>query len=135
MNTDPSLDLQKAIIAAVKAAVPPIAGGRIYDRVPPDRVFPYLTIGPCLVVSDDADCVTGYEIFQTLDVWSRAVGSPEMKGIVGQVRTLLHGAALPLDSFALNLIEHDGTRYLRDADGLTEHGAIELRALAEAVPA
>jgi hypothetical protein len=42
-----SLDLQKAVVARLKAdaGVTALVGQRIYDRVPPDAVFPYVSLG------------------------------------------------------------------------------------------
>lgn len=136
MSSDPSLDLQRAITAAFKAAAPPIAGGRIYDRVQSGPggqkvTFPYVSHGPSLVISDDADCITGYEVFLTLDVWSREPGQKEAKGVAGDVKLLLHGSDLPLANHALVTLQHDATRYLTDPDGVTVHAAIEFRALCD----
>lgn len=137
MSSDPSLDLQRAITTAFKAAAPPIAGGRIYDRVqggpadPRKVTFPYVSHGPSLVLPDDVQCITGYEVFLTLDVWSREVGQIEVKSVAGDVKLLLHGTDLALANHALVQLEHDSTRYLADPDGITLHGAVEFRALVE----
>src|SRR5688500_11924265 len=46
---------------------------RVYDFVPTEPEFPYVSLGPDQVVSDDADCITGFEITLQIDAWSRAV--------------------------------------------------------------
>lgn len=131
---DPSLDLQKAIIGTLRGAlaVTTLVAQRVYDRPPGTPVFPYVSYGSDQVISDDADCLTGYEVFVTLDVWSRGAGQPEMKRIAGAIRETLHDAELTLDNHALVLIEHRQTRYLDDPDGITSHAAVEFRALADA---
>lgn len=133
--SDPSLDLQKAIINALKAdnAVKALVGNpaRVYDKIPGGATFPYVSYGSDQVLSDDADCLTAYEVFVQLDVWSRANGQPEMKRIAGAIRAVLHDAELELDEHALVLLEHQQTRYLDDPDGITSHAAITLRALAD----
>jgi len=140
MSSDPSLDLQRAITAAFKAADPPIAGGRIYDRVQSGPggqkvTFPYVSHGPSLVISDDADCIISYEVFMTLDVWSRGdpVGQKEAKAIAGDVKLLLHDSDLPLANHAVVTLAHDATRYLIDPDGITSHGAVEFRAMVQRI--
>jgi hypothetical protein len=138
MSSDPSLDLQRAITAAFKAAAPPIAGGRIYDRVQSGPggqkvTFPYVSHGPSLVISDDADCITGYEVFMQLDVWSREPGQKEVKGVAGDIKLLLHDSDLMLANHALVTFEHDTTRYLIDPDGITSHGAVEFHALVQRI--
>lgn len=133
---DPSLDLQGAIVAALKAdgAVTALVGQRIFDDVPAAQAgsFPRITYGSDQVLSDDADCVTGFEVFIQIDVWSRIVGQPEMKRIAGAVRAALHNVELTLAEHSLIVLEHQQTRYLRDPDGLTKHAAVEFRALADA---
>ena len=138
MSSDPSLDLQRAITAAFKAADPPIAGGRIYDRVQSGPggqkvTFPYVSHGPSLVLSDDADCITAYEVFMQIDVWSREVGQKEVKAVAGDVKLLLHDSDLPLANHAVVTLAHDATRYLIDPDGITSHGAVEFRAMVQRI--
>lgn len=131
MSLDPSRDLQKAIVAALKADsdVTNLVGQRVYDAVPSGATFPYITIGGDEVTQDDAECLEGYEVFSQVDVWSRAVGQPEMKQIAGAVRYALHDAVLTLDDYALVSLQHEITRYLADPDGSTHHAAVSLRAL------
>lgn len=138
--SDPSLDLQKAIVAALRAdaGVEALVVDRIYDRVPPTVQFPYVSIGAESALEDDPggdeDCGVGYEVTIGLDVWSRAVGKPEMKRIAGAVRAALHLQDLELDNHRLVLLEHVATRYLTDPDGLTSHGALDFRALIDGEP-
>jgi hypothetical protein len=131
--TEPLLELQGAIVGRLKGDSPPIAGSRIYDRVPtePQPTFPYVSLGPSDAISDDAECLTSYEVTLQLDVWSRAIGFPEVKTLAGQVRDALHGAELSLTDNALVSIEHRQTRILRDPDGLTSHAALTFTALIE----
>nr|MBA3570571.1 DUF3168 domain-containing protein [Pyrinomonadaceae bacterium] len=46
--SDASLELQKAIVAALRSAagVTAIVGQRIYDQPPASPAFPYTSIGP-----------------------------------------------------------------------------------------
>lgn len=135
--SDPSLDLQKAIVGVLRAdgAVAAFTGTRVYDRVPPSPTFPYISYGSDQVLQDDpgdpAECGLGYEVFITLDVWSRAVGQPEMKRVAGAVRAALHGEDFDLDEHRLVSLEHSDTRYLDDPDGLTHHGVLIFRAFVD----
>lgn len=134
---DPSLDIQGAIITALRAdaGVQALVAQRVYDKVPSTTTpFPYVTYGSDQALSDDFDCIEGFEVFITLDVWSRAVGQPEAKRIAGAVRGVLHNADLELNEHALVLLEHRNTRYLKDPDGVTSHAAVEFRALVEGPP-
>lgn len=132
---NPELELQGAIVARLKAdpAVVALVNGRIYDQVPASAVFPYISIGPCDAVSDDADCIAGLLVALQLDCWSRGVGYPEEKKIVDAVRTALHDkeALMPLATNAMSYFQHRSTRNTRDPDGLTSHGILSFEAAVE----
>jgi hypothetical protein len=131
--TEPSLALQGAIVAALKAADTEV-GPRVYDHVPPDRVFPYVAIDGGQVLSDEATCSAGSEIFVNINVWSRAVGFPETCRISGQIREALHDADLDLEGNVLDLLVFDSVRYLRDPKGEARHGVLTFRALTRPDP-
>jgi hypothetical protein len=125
---NPELEIQGAIVQALKAdpSVAALVNGRIYDSVPGNAVFPYVSIGPADSVADDADCIAGLLVAQQLDVWSRAPGFPEAKKIGDAVRAALHDqeSALPLASNGMAYFEHRNSRFTRDPDGLTSHGIL-----------
>lgn len=130
---DPDLELQGEIVKRLKAdpGVSALVAGRIYDSVPGNAVFPYISYGPSDTTSDDAECITAFSIFVQLDAWSRAVGYPEVKKIADAVRRSLHQAPLNLPTNALVFLQHDQTRVLRDPDGLTSHAAMSFESVVE----
>lgn len=131
--SEPSLALQGAIVAALKAwpAVGALIGARVYDRVPPQPTFPYVSLGSDQVIPDHAECLEGsVEITATLDVWSRSVGKVEAKQIAGAIVSLLNfNGTLVLTGYRLVSIEHESSRHLDDPDGLTSHSVVTFRAL------
>lgn len=127
--SDPSLELQAALVATLKGVSPMIAEGRIYDQPPEMPPFPYVTLGDCQVLPDKAGCIDGVEVYPQIDVWSRAVGFPETKAIAAAVKAALDDQPLSLNGFAVVVFEHQSTHYLRDPDGLTRHAAIVFRGL------
>lgn len=133
MNAD--LELQGAIVGRLRGdpGMTALVQGRVFDIVPLDAVFPYVSYGPSDTLSDDAECITGLDLSLQIDVWSREVGYPECKRIADAVRAALHGAetALALPTNALALIEHRQTRTFRDPDGLTSHAAVTFNAFVE----
>ncbi len=131
--TSPSLELQGEVVKRLKAfgALSAIIGTRVYDNPPTSPAFPYVSWGPDQSISEDADCITGFEVSIQIDAWSRGVGLPEVKRIAEEVRAALHNYDLPLADNALVSIEHRNTRTLRDPDGLTNHAVIEFVALVE----
>ena len=136
MPTDPSLALQAAFVAAIKA-LNTEAGARVYDRVPKSNgtiasgTFPYVALGTGSVLNNQADCYDGSDVSLTVHVWSRAVGWPEAKRIADAIRTGLNNAELTLTGHTLELLTLDRVDYLNDPDGLTSHAALTFRALTQ----
>ena len=100
---------------------------RVYDPVPDGAAFPYISFGPSQDVRQDADCFSGLEVFQQVDVWSRSRGFAECKRIEAAVIAALHGVEATKDGLRFD-IEHRTTNTFRDGDGLTAHGALSFRA-------
>lgn len=130
--TSPTLELQGAIVARLKAHAPltAIVGQRVYDAVPSGMVFPYVSLGPSDEISDDADCIDGFEITMQIDCWSRTVGYVEARRIADAVRAALK-ADLTIADNALVYFTHRITRTFRDADPLTSHAALTFEAFIE----
>lgn len=130
MSTDPSLALQAAFVAAIRALGTEV-GTRVYDRVPTAATYPYIHLGTGSVLPNQADCYDGSDVALTVHIWSRAVGWPEAKRIASAVRAGLHNASLPLTGHTLELLEIERTDYLNDPDGLTSHAVLTFRALTQ----
>lgn len=132
--TEPSLALQGAVIARLKADadVAALVGARIYDHAPPNAAFPYISLGPDQVIDDSTDCHDDVEVFTTFDIWSRANGRVEAKRIAHAVRQSLNGADFTLSDNAMVMIEHRTTRVMTDPDGITTHAVIDFRSLIQA---
>jgi len=130
--TSPTLELQGAIVTALKAAagVTALVGVRVYDMVPAASEFPYISLGPTDEVSDDTDCTDGFEITLQIDCWSRKPGFPEARQLADAVRQALK-PELTLADNALVYLQHITTRTFRDPDGLTSHAALTFEAFAE----
>jgi hypothetical protein len=131
--SDPSYEVQAAMVAALKAAgaLPAVVGARVYDAAPAGAVFPYITLGDCQVLPDKADCIDGAELFLQVDVWSRAVGYGEAKTIAKAIMVKLDDQPLTVAGHDVIVFEHQATTYLRDPDGLTRHVALTFRSLVQ----
>lgn len=131
--TSPSFELQAAVVKRLKAfaGLKDLVAARVYDKVSPSAEFPYVSWGPEQVISNDAECITGFDITIQIDAWSRAVGQGEVKRVAEQVRLALRDYDGPLTDNALVSLEHQRTTFLDDPDGKTNHAAIEFSAFIE----
>lgn len=119
--------LQKAIFAKLNEATA-IASGRIYDRVPADPTFPYITIGDEQVLDDGNTCDDGWEVFTDVHIWSRpTTGSKvEVKDLLASVVSRLN-TILTVTGFTVVIHALENSRVFRDPDGLTEHAVLTFR--------
>lgn len=129
---DPSLALQAALVAALKApgALPTVVGGRVYDQPPTAAVFPYVVLGDCQVLPDKAGCIDGTVCYPIIDVWSRNVGYPEAKTIAAAVLAKLDDRPenVVMSGFTAVVFELNDYRPMRP-DGLSRRVNITFRAL------
>lgn len=134
--SDPGFELEAAVIARLKAdaAVSGFVGARVYDR-PPDgpALYPYTSMGPSDVITDDVDCLPAAELTFQVDCWSygdgQAYGSAEVRKLAYAVRKSLDGAEITLTTNVLVTLNHETTRIMRDPDGATNHAATTFSAL------
>lgn len=134
--SDPSLSLQAAVVAALKASseVTDLVAERVYDRVPPHAIRPYIVYGDDDVDSADFDtCNVGWEITTFLHVWSSDLGQVETKRVGEAIFRALHNVDLvSLDpAYRFILTEHVITRYVRDQMGLMTQAVMEFRSLVD----
>ena len=129
-----SWSLQRAIYDVLIADEPVLAllgGARIYDAVPDNSTFPYLTLGQTSVADWSAGAEAGEEHTLILHVWSRAWGLRETHELMAALRSALHERALTLDGHRLVNLRHEQSEARREADGLTYHGIARFRAVTE----
>jgi hypothetical protein len=129
-----SWSLQRAIyeVLVADAAMLDLLGGpRIFDAVPDNSAFPYLTLGQSSVNDWSSGSEAGEEHRLTLHVWSRAVGRRETHELMAALRGVLHDRALDLDGHRLVNLRHELSEARREADGVTYHGIVRFRAVTE----
>jgi hypothetical protein len=136
MSDGMAFDLQKAMYDALLAdsgvqSLLNSGGLHIYQTVPDSPVYPYATIGDDQEGDDSVEGLDASEIFADLHVWSRSNTWQEGKSIASALKRALHNANLTLANSRCVLIEHRITRNFMDADNITRHGVVTLRALTE----
>jgi hypothetical protein len=133
----PDLELQGAIVAALSASadLKTLIGNpiRLYQDVPANPTFPYITIGESQVIPDVADCIDGSEVFPVIHIWSRASGYAEAKKIAATIWAVLHTATFTMTQNRCVLFERDelGDQIGAETDTVTKHIASHYRALCE----
>lgn len=131
--TAASADLQKAMFEALAgdtALAALLGGARIFDRVPTDAAFPYVTFGRTSVFDWSTSTESGLEHLVTLHVWSKAKGKKEAFAILDAARRTLK-APLTLDSQNLVNFRFQFAEVSFDDDISVYHGLLRLRAVTE----
>ena len=123
--------LQQALYARLQAdpGLKALLGDpvRAYDYVPPDPVFPYLTLGEMEARDHGAKGYPASTQLVTLHVWSRQRGSREVKQALSALRECLHDASFSISGLGLARCQEEFAATLTDPDGLTEHGIARYR--------
>ena len=103
----------------------------IYDNVPQDSPFPYVTIGEDIINQEDTDSELSVFASITVHTWSRARGKKELKQIQGVIYDALHRATPTLAGYKVVTIDFESANSLLDSDGKTRHGVQTFRMLLE----
>jgi hypothetical protein len=128
---DASWMLQKAIFKALNDGldVP------VYDSVPGNPAFPYVTIGDDVSSDRSSKVESNQEFACTIHVWSRQRGRWETKQLIDAVDELLHDQTLAIEEvgspgaapYVVTDVWRDGSQTFVDPDGLTMHGIVSYR--------
>ncbi|MGX1196393.1 DUF3168 domain-containing protein [Parvibaculum sp. MBR-TMA-1.3b-4.2] len=132
----PALALQAAVIAAAgdSADVTALIGdpARIYDRVPADAAFPYVSFGAHQEIDDSFECHEGTEIWFEMDIWDQeAHGNVRIGRILQAMKGLVTEAALTVNGHKLGVLKFRDAIYLRDPDGISRRVRATWRVLTE----
>lgn len=100
----------------------------VYDRVPQDAVYPFVTVGDDDVTTDfSTDDSSGSDTDFNVHVWSRYQGSAEIRDMMDEIASSLDRYDFSIENFiSIDVVQ---MRILRDPDGKTRHGVITFRAL------
>lgn len=129
--------VQEALFNALSADAPlqALLGSpmRLYDHVPPDAVFPFVTLGEMQAEPFDTFDHDGMAQLVTLHVWSRQRGRKESKAIMDALYQRLHHGALTISGRQLVLCRFLEAEALLEDDGLTYHGVARYQVLTRGV--
>jgi Protein of unknown function (DUF3168) len=128
--------LQKAVHVALTnaTALTALMGGvRVFDDVPRNIPFPYITHGESIVRDWSTATDEGHEHSLSIHVWSQGAGRKQAHEILGLIERTLDQQALALDGHQLITLHHEHSEVRRESDGETWRGLLRLRATTEVV--
>jgi hypothetical protein len=144
MSADSLWDVQTAIYTLLTGttgltALLPNGGGNILDYVPTGTAFPYVVLGAAQSQPLDTQGVSGNEVTLTIDSYSGATGTSELRHIMSQIYDALHNASFTVPNQVLVQCQCLGSETALAADGLgrmqqtaaVRHGAQRFRIITE----
>ena len=124
-----SSDLQRLIVARLKAAVPRVAG-RVYDGPAETATMPYISIGPSYWSDDDVECIEGRSEVIQIDVWaSNRPNKGAAKDATDEVAAALKGWSS--EAIAMHPLRVVLVRVMDDPAPGVVHGVVQVEALVE----
>ena len=125
-----SSDLQRLVVARLKAAVPSVAG-RVYDNPAETATMPYISIGPSYWSTDDAECIEGRSEVIQIDIWaSNRPNKAAAKDATDEVAAALKGWSS--EAIAMHPLRVVMVRVMDDPAPRVVHGVVHVEAMIEA---
>lgn len=103
----------------------------VYERVPQDAVFPYISIAPLVGKDWSTKTTRGMEFEVQVNVWSREGGQKQAATIMEQILSLLHDASFTVENNTLVLSRLTDSTIEQQSDGWTYAGKMQFRMLLE----
>lgn len=114
--------LQAAIVQALKSSADLMAKVTgVYDEVPEDVAYPYVSIGAITETADDAHDRQGLDSLVVLHVWSTYKGFAEAADIFAAVDASLDRRPLAVSGWTDVSIRHEEHQFLKDPDPDVRH--------------
>jgi len=105
----------------------------VFDDVPQEQKFPYVSIGESTHNEDDTDDTLGDVATIAIHSWSRGRGKKQTKQIQGAIYDALHRKKATYSGYDIIAIDWEGSQSFIDADGLTRHGVTTFKILLQKV--
>jgi hypothetical protein len=122
----PQSELQARLFAILNgdADLATLLGGsnRVFDQVPDNTEFPYVTLGEALLLDWDSHTWAGFQGEVSVHTWSRADGRLQAQNIMKRIYALLHSVDLAIAGFKTISFRQTSAQVVRDPDGKTHHG-------------
>lgn len=124
---DMSLIVHKALFAAVKDATP----CDVWDGVPQDTPFPYVTFDYEDIDNRDFVNRRRDQHFYYLTIWSQRYGQAQIKEIMAAIAEAVHERPLALDSGSAPMVRVIRRHTIREPDNRTFQGRMTIQILSQ----
>ncbi len=124
MAIHPGIAIQQKIFDTIKddATIITLVGSSIFDNVPDNSDFPYITIGEVETGDFSSHTNDGFEGSVTVHVWSQDRGRNNTKTIQARIYTLLQNLDLAIVGVPTLNFRLGSQSTILDPDGRTNHG-------------
>lgn len=138
MSVDLSLAVLTSVVAKLNAAAPlaVLVSDRIYDIVPEDVEYPYISLPPMDSDTNRFKGGFGQNHLVPLDIWSRDVGQTEIRSIAAALYDIFetitgsgntgNHSGLTVVGGTVSICQIINNRVMLSEDKKTLHGIIEL---------
>lgn len=99
-----------------------LVSGRIYDFVPDNPTYPFVTMGDIETRDWGSHTHDGFEADATIRVWSQGAGRKEALQVMARVYELLHNINLSITDYPTITCREADRRVVRESDGETYQG-------------
>ena len=117
----PLLGLQKGLYTLLSAHM------TVYDAVPQDTDFPYVTVGEATAIEWCTKTSNGTEATVTVHTWSRYPGRKECLTLMDTVLQKITETPVTFAGFAVVTVEMELMEIIEEPDGITRHGVQKFR--------
>jgi hypothetical protein len=128
VSGSPQWLLQQAVYSRLSGdAALATMGAAVYDEVPQDAAYPYITLGDVTETSNDTMGRTGRDVTLTIHIWSQYPGSKQAKEVYGRLDELLDRWTPTVTGWNAVQMQQEFFESFRDPDGITRHGVARYR--------
>lgn len=131
--TDPVAPIQRGIFAALVAdeSLAELVDGRVYDHVPENAVYPYVTVGEAIAAPDNTLDGYGADTVAVVHVWSEYRGFVEPNAIGGLVVGILDRQPMRIEGHRVVAVRWKQTTPMKDPNPRVRHTVVRLQVVTE----
>ncbi|UNB45560.1 DUF3168 domain-containing protein [Staphylococcus coagulans] len=102
-----------------------LVGGRVFDSVQTDAVYPYIVVGESNVTNNESSTTMRETVGIVIHVYSQKMNQYEVKNILSAIAYVLN-RPISIDDYEFIYSRIDSQAVFPDIDRVTKHGTIRL---------